>query len=166
MNLNKRIRKSGKAGPVRSKKHFYNGITFQSGLELYMWKALEAAGIEAEYESERFELASKFVLENECWERKANGKGPMNKLVNANIRPMTYKPDFIIREPGIKNPNIHVIIETKGRANDAFPLRWKLFKRIINDQYPGTVLFKPQKQAECDIVVERILELQDEWRKK
>ncbi len=151
-------RRSKKKGPVRSKKQSYDGITFASGLELYMWKALKAAGIKAEYESERFTLATPFVLENEVWERKGNGKGDFLMKTNVNIRPMTYKPDFIIRKPdGVA---IHFIIETKGRANDAFPLRWKLFKRVIHDDFPDVIIFKPQKQAECDTTVNRILEIQ------
>ena len=32
-----------------------------------------------------------------------------------------YTPDFIGKD---------FIIETKGRANESFPLRWKLFKRL------------------------------------
>jgi len=151
-------KRSRKKGPVRSKKASYDGITFASGLELYMWKTLKKFGIKAEYESERFELASPFILPNEVWERQGNGKGAFMKKENVNIRRMTYKPDFIIRKPdGVA---IHFIIETKGRANDAFPLRWKLFKRVIKDQFPDVIIFKPQKQAECDTTAIRILEIQ------
>lgn len=149
---------SKKKGPVRSKKQSYDGITFASGLELYMWKALKKADIKAEYESEKFELADAFVLKNECWERQGNGKGSFLQKMAVNIRAMRYTPDFIIRKSdGVA---IHIIIETKGRANEAFPLRWKLFKRIIHDSYPDVVIFKPQKQTECDKTVERILQLQ------
>lgn len=159
MKSNRRSNRSKKKGPVRSKKQSYDGITFASGLELFMWKCLKNAGIKAEYESERFELADKFVLPNEVWERQGNGKGLYQMKTDVNIRPMTYKPDFIIRRSG-ESGAIHFIIETKGRANDAFPLRWKLFKRVIKDRYPGVIIFKPQKQAECERTVERILELQ------
>lgn len=151
-------KRSSKKGPVRSKKQSYDGITFSSGLELYMWKALKAAGIKAEYESEKFELSAPFILTNECWERQGNGKGNFLQKFNVNVRAMRYTPDFIIRKPD--GDAIHFIIETKGRANDAFPLRWKLFKRIIQDSFPDVIIFKPQKQAECDKTVERILEIQ------
>ena len=55
----------------------------------------------------------------------------------------------------------HFIIETKGRANESFPMRWKLFKKYIaeNKLEPFT-LYKPQNQKECDMVVELILERQ------
>lgn len=154
----RRRKKPTHKGPVRSKKQSYDGITFASGLEVYMWKALKAAGIKTEYESEKFELATPFILKNEVWERQGNGKGNFLQKLNVNIRAMRYTPDFIIRKPdGVA---IHFIIETKGRANDAFPLRWKLFKRVIHDQFPDVIIFKPQKQTECDRTVERILEIQ------
>lgn len=149
-------RKSKKSGPVKSKKVSFDGITFASGLELFMYRALKKAKIKVEYESERFTLCAPFILENEVWERPANGKGTFKKKETENVRAITYKPDFIIRDD---NGKILVIIETKGRANEAFPIRWKLFKRVIADSFPGVTIFKPQKQAECDETVQRILEI-------
>jgi len=150
-------RRSKHKGPVRSKKATFDGITFASGLELNMWKAMKAAGIKAEYESEKFELLSSFKLPNEVWERQGNGRGSFLQKAGVNIRAMRYTPDFIIRKP---DGAIHIIIETKGRANEAFPLRWKLFKKVIKEQYPDVIIFKPQKIAECEKTVERILQLQ------
>lgn len=147
-------RRSKHKGPVRSKKTIVDGISFASGLEAYMWKALKKGGIKAEYESEKFELLSSFTFPNEVWERKANGKGDMLQYLTQNIRGMKYTPDFIIRKPGTSE--IFIIIETKGRANEAFPLRWKLFKKLVTLKYPDVIIFKPQKQTECDKVVERI----------
>ena len=45
-----------KQGPVRSKKVTYDGITFASGLEKYMYIALKEAKIEAKYEGWTFTL--------------------------------------------------------------------------------------------------------------
>ena len=44
-----------KKGPVVSKKVTYNGVTFASGLEKYMYKALLDASIDFDYEGETFE---------------------------------------------------------------------------------------------------------------
>ena len=143
------------------KKHTFEGINFSSGLELFMWKSLKRANITAEYESEKFCLMPAFILPNETWERKANGKGEMLQKMTTNVRDMKYTPDFIIRKP---DGAIHIIIETKGYANESFPLRWKLFKQIIAKQFPGVILFKPQKQTECLVVIERILEIQNQMK--
>lgn len=153
----RRRRKAAHKGPVRSKKVQIDGISFASGLEAYMWKALKAAKVKAEYESEKFDLLPGFTLPNELWERKANGKGDMLKIVDQKVRGMKYTPDFIIRKPGTNE--ILIIIETKGRANEAFPLRWKLFKYQVKLKYPNVIIFKPQKQLECDIAVKRIVEI-------
>ena len=67
------------------------------------------------------------------------------------ILPIKYTPDFI---------GDNFIIETKGRANESFPIRWKLFKKLVSEQFPDYVLFKPQNQKECDIVIEIIKETQ------
>ena len=52
--------------------------------------------------------------------------------------------------------NYKFIIECKGRANESFPMRWKLFKRMINISRPYVTLYKPQNQKECDQVIELI----------
>ena len=54
------------------------------------------------------------------------------------------------------------IIECKGRANDTFPIRWKLFKNLVKDQLPHVTLYKPQNQKECDKVIELILKKRNE----
>ena len=58
---------------------------------------------------------------------------------------------------GLLGPNgAGFIIETKGRANESFPMRWKMFKKYINKNHLPVTLYKPQNQKECDKVVELI----------
>ena len=140
---------SKKRGPVRAKKVSYDGINFASGLEKYMYTKLKEAGIKNKYEGETFVLLNGFHFENEVYERQANGKGDYKNRGCKRILPIKYTPDFIGDE---------FIIETKGRANESFPMRWKLFKRLIVEQFPGITLYKPQNQKECDETVRIILE--------
>ena len=151
--MNRRIYKrktprSKKKGPVQSKKISYDGINFASGLEKYMYMCLKNAGIKAEYEGEKFILFEGFEFTSSVFERQANGKGEYKERGFKKILPITYKPDFI---------GDGFIIETKGRANDAFPLRWKMFKSWIEKNRPGTTLYKPQTKAEVDITISLIL---------
>jgi hypothetical protein len=46
--------------------------------------------------------------------------------------------------------------ECKGRANESFPIRWKMFKNYVNQNLKHVTLYKPQNQKECDKVVELI----------
>ena len=136
-----------KKGPVRSKKVVFDGITFASGLERYMYQALKKAKIKAEYEGETFTLIDGFNFEIDSYERQSNGKGEFKNRGDKKILPIKYTPDFV---------NENFIIECKGRANESFPMRWKLFKRMINKQRPYVTLYKPQNQKECDQVIELI----------
>ena len=138
-----------KNGPVRSKKVVFDGITFASGLERYMYQALKKAKIKAKYEGETFTLIDGFEFDTTSYERQSNGKGEFKNRGDKKILPIRYTPDFV----SWKN---EFIIECKGRANESFPMRWKLFKRFINRCYPHVTLYKPQNQKECDQVIELI----------
>ena len=142
-------KKHKKRGPVRSKKVICDGITFASGLEKYMYLALKKAKIKADYEGETFTLIDGFEFETTSYERQSNGKGEFKNRGNKKILPIRYTPDFV----SLRN---EFIIECKGRANESFPMRWKLFKKFINRCYPHVTLYKPQNQKECDMVVELI----------
>jgi len=139
-----------KRGPVRSKKVTLDGITFASGLEKYMYLALKKAKIKADYEGETFTLIDGFEFDTTSYERQSNGKGEFKDRGNKKILPIRYTPDFV----SLGN---EFIIECKGRANESFPMRWKLFKRFINRCYPHVTLYKPQNQKECDQVIELII---------
>ena len=137
-----------KRGPVRSKKVIVDNIEFKSGLEAYMYKALKAANIKAQYEGVSYELIPSFDLKNKCYERQANSKGEYRNRGGKTIRKVTYTPDFTGRG---------FIIECKGRPNESFPIRWKLFKMYASKKLPKITIYKPQNQKECDETVSLIL---------
>ena len=142
------VRFKRKRGPVQSKKTTIDGIKFASGLEAYMYKALKAAKIKADYEKRTFEVFPSFKFKNESYERQANGKGSMVDRGNKKILGIKYTPDFEGKD---------FIIECKGRPNDTFPLRWKMFKKLISsNKFTKCTLYKPQSQKECDDVVNLI----------
>ena len=145
--MRKRIYKK-KRGPVRAKKVSFDGIQFASGLEKYMYLALKEAKIVARYEGETYVLQDSFEFRNESYERQANGKGDLVNRGQKKILNIKYTPDFV---------SDSFIIECKGRANESFPIRWKMFKKYVNDNLKHVILYKPQNQKECDKVVELIL---------
>ena len=136
-----------KKGPVRAKKVTYDGITFASGLEKYMYIALKKNKIKAIYEGETFVLQQGFMFDNESYERQSNGKGDMINRGSKKILPIKYTPDFVSNS---------FIIECKGRANESFPIRWKMFKKYVKENLPSVTLYKPQNQKECEQVIELI----------
>jgi len=139
-----------KRGPVQAKKVTYDGINFASGLERYMYMALKKAKVKAKYEGNTYEIVPGFNFTNSCVARTASGKGEYKERGNKKILPIKYTPDFIGK---------NFIIECKGRANESFPIRWKLFKKYLIDNKIKTTLYKPQNQKQCDETVKLILSL-------
>lgn len=138
-----------KKGPVVSKKVIYDGITFASGLEKHMYISLKKAKIKFKYEANTYELIPSFLFDNDSYERQSNGKGDFINRGGKKILNLKYTPDF---------EGDDFIIETKGRANESFPIRWKMFKLHLKNNGDKRVLYKPQNQNECQKVVELILE--------
>ena len=138
-----------KRGPVRAKKVSFDGITFASGLEKYMYMALKKAKIRAMYEGATFELQKGFMFNVDSFERQGNGKGDMVNRGQKKIQNIKYTPDFV---------SSSFIIECKGRANESFPIRWKMFKKYVNHKMKHVTLYKPQNQKECDKVIELIIQ--------
>ena len=136
-----------KKGPVVSKKVTYDGIKFASGLEKYMYQALKRAKIHAIYEGTTFVLQKDFKFNVDSYERQSNGKGKMVNRGQKKIQNIKYTPDFV---------SDSFIIECKGRANESFPLRWKMFKKHVKEHLKHVTLYKPQNQKECDEVIELI----------
>lgn len=149
------MRRSKKKGPVQAKKIKYDGINFASGLERYMYMALKKAGIKADYEGETFVLLDGFDFTSEVYERQGNGKGEFKNRGNRKILPIKYTPDFV---------GDGFIIECKGRANESFPMRWKLFKKYVEDNMSDVTLHKPQTKLECDKVISLILEKNNKFK--
>ena len=143
--MRKKIKR--KKGPVQAKKTTCDGIKFASGLEKYMYLALKEAKIVARYEGETYILQDGFEFKTTSYERQSNGKGEFKDRGNKKILPIKYTPDFV-------SPSF--IIECKGRANESFPLRWKMFKKYVKVNLPRVTIYKPQNQKECDKVIELI----------
>ena len=143
--MKKRIKR--KRGPVRAKKVTFDGIKFASGLEKYMYLALKEAKVPAVYEGATFTVQDGFEFKNKSYERQANGKGEFKNRGEKKILPIKYTPDFV---------SDSFIIECKGRANESFPLRWKMFKKYLKVHMPHVIIYKPQNQKECDEVIKLI----------
>ena len=127
----------------------HKGKTFRSKLELYCYKALTKAKINFEYEQPKFTIQESFTHKGDCWEVNKRKK-PYTLVNKIKVRAMTYTPDFSNMKDGW-------LIECKGHANDAFPLRWKLFKKHLQDTGQRLDLYMPTNQKQIDHVIELLL---------
>lgn len=140
---------------TNAKKHVFNGIVFQSGLEVYMYKSLKKSKIPFAYEGQKFVVIKGFVYEGVSYERFLNGKGDFKDRGKKKFVDMVYTPDFT---PPVDKP-LKWVIETKGRAMPDFSRTWKLFKKLLQDSEQETILFMPRRQEDCDEVIKLIKQL-------
>ena len=146
--MNRVFKYKRKKGPVVSKKVTYDGVVFASGLEKYMYIALKKAKLKFEYEGENFTLIESFKFNSQAHERQNNGKGEYINRGDKKVLGIRYTPDFVGKD---------FVIETKGRANESFPMRWKLFKKHMQEIGDDRNLYKPQTNKECDKTIDLIL---------
>jgi hypothetical protein len=136
----------------------YYGIKFKSKLELHCYKLLKEANIKFQYEKVKFELIPGFTFPNDSYELfKKKGERYFGKQ-SSTIRPIKYTPDFVGYYPGTDKM---FVIETKGNPNDAFPIRWKLFKRLIHTEQLDLDLYMPRNQKQTAEVIDIILKKND-----
>lgn len=109
---------------IKSKKKEVDGIVFDSTLESVCYEELKKTGLVFQMQVP-YEIIPAF---------KYNGKA---------IRKMIWTPDFYI-------PSLNLLIECKGRANESFPLRLKMFMyqhcKDKGKEEPMIVILKNQKE--------------------
>ena len=104
------------------------------------------------YENEKFTLVEAFHFGNELYARTQNGRGEFTQRGNSKVLPITYTPDFVGKD---------FVIEVKGYIKqgsyDAFPLRFKLFKKWLTENKIGKTLYVPRNKKEIDLTIQMIL---------
>lgn len=134
------MKKSGKAHHSTNKKVknatplTYNKIEFKSKLEVYCYKLFHDNRIAVEYEQVKFQILEPFVYNEE------------------KIRGMVFTPDFVGND---------FIVECKGFMNDAFPLRWKIFKHHLATNKLRYDLYLPRNKQDVEKVVQKIISKQN-----
>ncbi len=130
---------------VNSKKKVVDGIHFASTLESQMYQLLKQSGIYSVYEGKSYITFNSFDYGEECYERVQRRSKEM--VDRKKVLQVSYTPDFI-------GQNEEWIIEVKGRANESFPIRWKLFKNLMMKRENPPILFKPTNLKDCLQVIE------------
>lgn len=148
----RKYKKKGKQ-KTKSTKVSMDGIQFASKLELHMYKVLKSMKLSFTYEGETYEIVNGFYSDNASYEKTRTQKELHNRG-EKKILPIKYTPDFIDNQ----NPPRY-IIECKGNPNEAFPIRWKLFKKYLHDNNIDSMLFMPRNQKDCDKVGEILKEI-------
>lgn len=118
----------------------FNDIRFKSKLEESFYKTLVAAGLKPGYEQTKFVLAGGFKPTVPFFNR---SESKVFRMDMAKVRDITYTPDFIILYNGTM-----FIIEAKGIENDTFPLKKKLFRKLLESMEMPCVYFEVRTKRE------------------
>ena len=133
-----------KVGAIKSE---VDGIKFDSQLEVYCYKQLQKANLEFKYTETTFTVMEAFTCLGESFEADKR-KGDLMYPKSKKLQSIKYTPDFI---------GNGWIIETKGRLNESFPLRWKLFKKYLFDNNLHYDLYMPKNRKQVDECIRMIL---------
>jgi len=144
---------------TRAKKHTYDGITFDSGLELFTYRVLKKEKIPFTYEGKTYLLHDKFTYEGRIYDKgKKDGK-KVFKLKSSNVRKREYTPDFLNEES-----EWNFVIETKGLRTPEFNMRFKLWLQHLTETGQTPDVYVPSNQMEVLETVRLIKESYKERR--
>lgn len=118
-----------------------NGIKFKSQLEKSVYTTLSQLGLCPEYEPKQFLLWEGFTPITPYYDketdRQREKRNPhssrMLALKSGKFVGIRYKPDFYVRFK-----DLDIYIEAKGKENDVFYIKKKLFIKYLDDLYKKT----------------------------
>ena len=128
----------------------FNGIHFKSKLEESFYKTLVTAGLEPDYELTKFVLVEGFKPTVPFYNR---SKSKVFKMDMTKVRDITYTPDFTL----LYNDTLF-IIEAKGIENDTYPLKKKLFRRLLESMKVPCVYFEVHTKRDMIFCIQKIKE--------
>jgi len=149
--INKKVRNATKVS--------FDGVNFDSKLELYCYKKLKESNLSFTYNKESFELIPKYDIV-EALVVRPNDTGVDTKTLKErkNAQKKVYTPDFVVRKD-----NYVIFVECKGRGNDTYPLVRKMFIKWIEDNYPllpeKPVFLEPHSQKHINECIDIIKSL-------
>lgn len=131
-----------------AKRSVFNGIVFKSKLEETFYKTMVIEGLNPKYEPKKFILMEGFNPTIPFYNR---SKSRVFRQDTSKIRDITYTPDFIV-----PYNNISFIIEAKGIENDTYPLKKKLFRRLLETLDTPCLYFEVHTKRELLEVIKII----------
>ena len=119
------------------------GIKFKSGIEARFYKILLLAGFKPDYEKITFVIWEGFNPTVPFYTQEPKKKIRVSKqprglvLKSTKLIDITYTPDFTFMYKGKL-----IIIEVKGFENDTFPIKKKLFRKLLEEEIKDVIFFE------------------------
>lgn len=131
----------------------YKGVLYKSRLERQMAKMLDEANLPLLYEKKTFNIFKSCSNSIGAIRKTVKNTGEY-KMRDTKLSSVKYTPDFIDEDLSKDNA---FIIETKGRPDAVFMLRFKIFQRYCNKYYPNLKIYMPRNMQQCKETIKLIL---------
>ena len=118
-----------------TKSKVFNGIQFKSILEVSIYKGLLQEGFKPKYEEMTFIIWEGFRPTVDFYNKDTKSKELKKDM--GKLRDITYTPDFTFTYK-----DTLIIIEAKGFENDTFPIKKKLFRKLLEGYDFPTLYFE------------------------
>ena len=119
----------------------FNSISFKSILEKNCYIELRRANFIVEYEPIKFILFEGIKVDKPFIHYK---KGIECIETNKKLINMTWQPDFIVTN----SKGNKYIVESKGKENDLFPLKLKMFRKLMESlEYKGISVINTKRDC-------------------
>ena len=130
----------------------YDGIMFKSLVEVMIYKTLLQHGFKPIYEGHKYPIWKGFKPNIPFYIPDKIGN---LKLNNVKIQDITYTPDFVFLGP---DNNTLIIFEIKGFQNDTYPLKEKMFRLFLEENFDSSkvLFFKIKNKKQCLEAIEII----------
>lgn len=142
-----------------AKKVEYDGIRFDSALEVFTYKQLKLLNVEFNYAGVVFEIIPALTLNKTIalWPN-ASGIDKRTLKIRNKIQKKTYTPDFTHYWKG----KYFIVWESKGWANDDFISKKKLIMKYLEDNldYKHPVFLEPHNQRQVLECIEFVKNLE------
>lgn len=130
----------------------FNGIEFKSKLEVSVYKTLLVAGFKPDYEKLKFTLWEGYKPTVPFYTK--SKKTRELELDDTKIRGITYTPDFTFRYK-----DYLIIVEVKGKENDVYPYKRKLFRKWLEINCPKSVFFEVFTKRNTETAIKIVKQL-------
>jgi hypothetical protein len=130
----------------------FNGIEFKSKLEVNVYKTLLIAGFKPNYEKLKFTLWEGYKPTVPFYTK--SKKTRELELDDTKIRGITYTPDFTFNYK-----DYLIVVEVKGKENDVYPYKRKLFRKWLEINHPKSMFFEVFSKKNTETAIKIIKSL-------
>lgn len=114
----------------------FDNIKFKSRLELTCYKKFKEANLDFTYETEKVVLWEGFKPSSiSIYSPKKESRGRYKGILEEQTKKLlnvTYTPDFIVTKGNYK-----IYLDVKGMPNDTYPIKKKLFLKVLEGRDDG-----------------------------